>query len=115
MVAQPTTNHARKPSSRFTDTLVAAAAKSDFDRCQCPAYSFATGTPQENKALVLSGLAATVDKTKELKRLAWLPAFGEASPGSGLVCGVQVERCFDLAGSLSPASGSLELLLGTAD
>jgi len=40
---------------------------------------------------------------------------GEASPGPGLVFGVQAERGVDFAGPLSPASGFLGLLLGSAD
>ena len=39
----------------------------------------------------------------------------KASPGAGLAFGFQVWRRIDRAGHLSPASGSLELLLATED
>jgi len=44
-----------------------------------------------------------------------LPGSVEALPGSGLVFGVQMERCLDFSGSLSLAGGSLQLLLGMAN
>ncbi len=41
----------------------------------------ATGTSQENKAFVLSGLTTTVSKTKELKPLSRFPSFAVSAIG----------------------------------
>jgi len=51
MVSQPATYHTRQPSPRCTDTIVSAAEKFHFDRCQCSNESLATGTAQENKSM----------------------------------------------------------------